>query len=88
MNLHAKLRAIDRFVLYDADSIEELYKDSSKERLKHLINTIYTDQPTNIKGVENSKRMVVNFEHNSNIIEAVFSKTGDMITVVPKRHQR
>lgn len=84
--LHARLRAIDRFALNDTDDINTLYSDETKEKLRNLFKTIYTKTPTEIKSSSEDQRIVVDFEHNSNIIEAVFSDKGDMITVVPKRN--
>lgn len=84
--LHARLRAIDKFALNDAEDINTLYSDETKEKLKSLFKTIYTKTPTEIKSSSEDQRIIVDFEHNSNIIEAVFSDKGDMITVVPKRN--
>ncbi len=86
--LHARLRAIDRFALNEAKDISVLYEDETKEKLKKLFNTIYTTEPTDIRGTDETKRMIVDFKHGSNIVEAVFSSRGEMITVVQKRQRR
>lgn len=86
--LHAKLRAIDRFALNDADSIDVLYTDEMKSRLQNLFKTVYTTSPVSIKGSDSSKRLIVDFVHESNVIEAIFLDKGEMITIVPKRNGR
>ena len=85
--LHARLRAIDRFALNDADNIDVLYKTETISKLKDLFRTIYTKSPIDIKGTDSSKRFVADFVHGSNVIEAVFLDNGEMITIVPKRNQ-
>lgn len=84
--LHARLRAIDRFALNDADNIDVLYKTETISKLKNLFRTIYTKSPIDIKGTDSSKRFVADFVHDSNVIEAVFLDNGEMITIVPKRN--
>ncbi len=84
--LHARLRAIDRFALNDADNIDVLYKDETISKLKDLLKTVYTTSPIDIKGADLSKRFVADFVHGSNVIEAVFLNNGEMITIVPKRN--
>ncbi len=84
LTLHARLRAIERFGLKGCKNIEELYTKETTEKLNALFKTIYTQKPTQIKGSESDKRIIADFNHNSNIIEAVFSDKGDMITVVEK----
>lgn len=82
--LHAKLRAIERFALNDADDISSLYSEETKEKLRNLFRTVYTEKPTEVRGTNFSKRFIVNHLFDSNIIEAVFSPAGEMITIVPK----
>lgn len=84
--LHARLRAIDRFALNDADNIDVLYQTETISKLKDLFRTIYTKSPIDIKGTDSSKRFVADFVHGSNVIEAVFLDNGEMITIVPKRN--
>ena len=86
--LHAKLRAIDRFALNDADNIDVLYTNETKAKLQSLFTTLYTTTPISIRGTDSSKRLVVDFMHESNIIEAVFLGKGEMITIVPKRNSQ
>ncbi len=86
--LHARLRAIDRFALNDADNIDVLYKDETISKLKDLLKTVYTTSPIDIKGADLSKRFVADFVHGSNVIEAVFLNNGEMITIVPKRNSK
>ena len=83
--LHARLRAIDRFALNEAQNISELYTQATKEKLKSLFKTVYTEKPIDIKGSDTTKRIIVNHIYNSNVIEAVFSPKGKMITIVQKR---
>ena len=85
--LHARLRAIDRFALNDTDSIETLYTEETKTKLQDLFKTLYTDSPVNLRGSDISKRIITDFVHKSNIIEAVFSNKGEMITIVPKKQK-
>ena len=86
--LHARLRAIDRFALNDADNIDVLYKDETISKLKDLLKTVYTTSPIDIKGADLSKRFVADFVHGANVIEAVFLNNGEMITIVPKRNSK
>ena len=83
--LHARLRAIDRFALSNATSIEELYSQETKTKLQELFKSVYTDIPTDIKGTDRTKRIITNHNHNGNVIEAVFSPNGTMITIVQKK---
>ncbi len=83
--LHAKLRAIDRFALEDARNIQELYTPKTKEKLKKIFKAVFTTQPKTIRGTDKTKRIIADFIHDDNIIEAVFTKQGDMITIVEKR---
>ncbi len=83
--LHARLRAIDRFALENATDISELYTEETKTKLKEIFKTIYTQNPSDVKGTDRTKRIITNHKIGSNIIEAVFSPQGKMITIVPKR---
>jgi len=86
--LHARLRAIDRFALNNAESIDNLYTDETKDMLKSLFKSVYESKPLKVKGTDASKRIIINSGYNSNVIEAVFSNKGEMITIVPARKQR
>ena len=83
--LHARLRTIDRFALENATNISELYTEETKSKLKELFKTIYTQNPCDIKGTDRTKRIITNHQIGSNIIEAVFSPRGKMITIVQKK---
>ncbi len=83
--LHARLRAIDRFALENATDISELYTEETKEKLRELFKTIYTQSPCDIKGTDRTRRIITNHHVGSNVVEAVFSPRGKMITIVPKR---
>ncbi len=85
--LHARLRAIDRFALNDTDSIETLYTEETKTKLQDLFKTLYTDSPVNLRGSDISKRIITDFVHKSNVVEAVFSNKGEMITIVQKKRK-
>ena len=82
--LHARLRAIDRFALNNATSIEELYKEETVQRLKSLFKSVYCDIPTDVRGTDHTRRIITNHIFESNVIEAVFSPKGQMITIVQK----
>ena len=82
--LHARLRAIDRFALNNAKSIEELYQDETVERLKSLFKSVYCKTPIDVRGTDHTKRIITNHLFESNVIEAVFSPKGQMITIVQK----
>ena len=83
--LHARLRAIDRFALENASNINELYTEETKSKLKELFKTIYTQNPSDIKGSDRTKRLITNHNVGSNVVEAIFSPRGTMITIVQKR---
>lgn len=83
--LHARLRAIDRFALAEATSIEDLYSQETKNKLQELFKSVYTDMPIDIKGTDRTKRIITNHQHNGNVIEAVFAPNGTMITIVQKK---
>ena len=85
--LHARLRAVDRFALNNTDSIDSLYTQETKETLKSLFESIYESTPLNVKGTDTSKRIIVDSNYKSDIIEAVFSNKGEMITIVPSKRQ-
>ena len=88
LTLHAKLRLIDRFALNGAKNIDELYSEETTEKLKQILKTVYTDTPTEIRGSDKTKRLIVDFIHNGTEIEAVFSKEGKMVTIVPRRNSK
>ena len=85
VSLHARLRTIDRFALDSIENIEELYTEETKAKLQNLFNTIYNTSPVDLKGSKTDERIIADFEHNSNIIEAIFTNKGDMITIIPKK---
>lgn len=87
VSLHAKLRAIDRFVLNDVDNINELYGEKSKEKLKRVFGGIYVQNPINVYGVDELSRIVADYRFGSNIVEAVFSCDGEVITIVEKKRK-
>ena len=86
ISLHAKLRAIDRFALADAKTIDELYSDKTKNLLQDLFRTIYIQTPKNVKRAdkEDSNRLVVYTKNNKDKIKTVFTNKGSMITVVKR----
>lgn len=86
--LHARLRAIDRFALNDASDIKVLYSEETKRKLQELFKTIYTSIPSDIKGTDQSKRIIINTGSNSNVIKAVFTNKGQIITIIPITQQR
>lgn len=85
LSLHARLRAIDRFALNNEDDINVLYKAETKEKLNNLFKTLYTQTPTEILSNKNASRFIVDFNYESNIIGAVFSNNGEMITIMSKK---
>ncbi|MBE7704798.1 MAG: hypothetical protein E7Z90_03160 [Cyanobacteria bacterium SIG29] len=87
LSLHAKLRAIDRFGLDEATDIKTLYTEETKSKLKNLFSSVYVQTPIDIRGTDINNRIITNHNYNSNVIEAVFSEDGTMITIVPKRHR-
>lgn len=84
ISLHARLRAIDRFILNGVNDLNELYTEKSKEELKSLFRSLYTQPPIDIKGTE-TKYIIVNNMHNSTVLETIFSPKGKLVTIVPKR---
>ena len=80
VSLHARLRAIDRFALNEADYIEDLYKKDSIDKLRNLFKTIYTKKPINLESSIN-KRVTVDFDNN---IRTIFAPGGELITVIQK----
>ena len=83
--LHARLRALDRFALNNnTTSIEELYTEETISRLKNLFKSVYCETPIDVRGTDHTKRIITNHVYDSNIIEAVFSPKGQMITIVHK----
>jgi hypothetical protein len=82
--LHARLRAIDRFALDNANNINELYTDETKQKLKDLFKSIYTTAPTSVKGGSPDNRIIVSSQHKINIIETIFSNQGQLITLFQK----
>ena len=85
VSLHARLRAIDRFALNGIDDINELYSEETKEKLRNLFRSVYTQTPIDIKGTEQTKQIVANHMHNSVVLETVFSPKGKLVTIVQKR---
>ena len=81
LTLHSKLRAIDRFVLSNANDISELYTPETKEKLKNIFYTIYNKKPLLVKGSNYSQRIIENHKLDSDIIETIFAPTGELITL-------
>lgn len=84
LSFHARLRAIDRFALDGVNDIKELYTEKSKNKLKSLMQTVYTTNPTEINSNGSEKRLIADFDHNGREIEVVFSQNGKMVTIVPR----
>ena len=79
LTFHARLRAIDRFAMPQISDISELYTQETKDRLKSLFKTIYTETPNNIKF--QPKVMRIDFPFEDGKMSAVFSDRGKLITV-------
>ncbi len=84
LTLHAKLRLIDRTVLNQPGSIQTLYNDTTKEKLKSIIKSIYNQTPISIYGEGSSNRIIINTPYENGRIESVFSNKGELITAIPK----
>ena len=84
MRLHAKIRLIDRFALDEKGSIEKLHTKETQEKLKSALKTVYTESPSKfIKCQKDKDRFEAQFAYGTNgSINAVFSNTGEMITIV------
>ncbi len=85
IELHAKLRLIDRFILNETNNINDLYSKKSEEKLKDIIRTIYTTEPSEIKGTDYKDRIILDFPYNSSEIETIISTKGEMITIYQKK---
>ena len=83
ITLHARLRLTDRIALTSSGSIKELYSDSTKEKLRNTLKSIYTQTPKSIKGREDSHRIVIQTPYNDKKMESVFSNKGELITAIP-----
>lgn len=79
LSLHARLRAIDRFALSQADDISVLYAEETKERLKDVFNAVYTGIPSDVKGHQGTTKLYMPFEPRE--IVAVFNAEGKMVTI-------
>ena len=82
MTLHSKLRIIDRFALSDNRSIKNLNTEETTCLLKDILKTIYTQIPIQIKGHEESKRIIIQTVYNNQTIESVFNGEGKLITAI------
>lgn len=85
VSLHARLRLMDRFILPELNYIQNLDTDDAKEKAKQLYKTIFKSQPNEIYGIPDSKRIVVSFKDDSQMFRAVFSASGEMLTINPPR---
>lgn len=85
IQLHARLRAIDRFALNSETSIDTLYSKETIQKLRRLFNAAYCQTPPSVKSTDQSKRLITNFSFEGSTIECVFTQQGKMITIVPKR---
>lgn len=88
LSLHARMRIIDRFAIADIQDINELYSDKTKKKLHQLFKSAFSDLPSCVKGPKDGNVFITNFDYNSNVIEAVFSQDGTMVTIVPKSRNR
>lgn len=79
LSLHARLRAIDRFALSQADDISKLYTDETKEHLKDVFYAVYTGLPSDIKGSDGTIKLCIPCEPKD--ISAVFNTEGKMVTI-------
>lgn len=84
LSLHARLRMIDRFGLKKGSDISELYTADTQNRLKDILNSIYTQTPESIRGSDKTKRIILCTNYDNMPIETVFAQNGKMITIVPK----
>lgn len=81
VSLHAKLRAIERFALEGKSDINDLYSDETKNELKDLFKTIYTEKPINTEVVQEAKRLVFTHSYKGKEIISVFANSGELITL-------
>ena len=75
------MRLIDRFGLQEDD----LYSEKTKQKLRDILKTVYTQTPYGTKGTDYTKRIITDTVYENTDIETVFSKNGEMITIVPRR---
>lgn len=81
LSLHSRMRLIDRFGLQEDD----LYSEKTKQKLRDILKTVYTQTPYGTKGTDYTKRIITDTVYENTDIETVFSKNGEMITIVPRR---
>ena len=77
MSLHAKMRLIDRFIFDQNSQTPTL----STEEIQNIIKTIYTQAPYKIIKSKGKEGFSAYYTFNDYEIKAVFSETGEMITI-------
>ena len=83
MDLHARLRLIDRYALEGKDDINSLYTKETQDNIKKVLKSIYTLPPTNIQYDDEINRIIMQTEYNGKSIKTVFSRNGNLITIYP-----
>lgn len=83
LSLHSRMRLIDRFGFQEDD----LYSEKTKQRLRNILKTVYTQTPYGTKGTDYTKRIITDIVFEDTDIETVFSKNGEMITIVPRHYE-
>lgn len=84
LSLHAKLRLIDRFIFKGTNNPNYLYTEEAKNKLLGIQKEIYENMPKNIEMTKTQTRYKTYNNFNDEIIETVFTKKGEMVTIVPK----
>lgn len=88
VSLHARLRLLDRFILPETKVIFDLDKPEIHEKIKKLYETIFTLDPYEIEGLQNSKRIETYFDNGEQKFKVIFSPTGEMITITPPKESK
>ncbi len=86
-SLHSKLRAIERYLVNENSTMEEVCSKTSVQKLKNIFKTIYTDTPNKIINEDKTKKsfscIYDDKESPTGRTKAIFEENGKLITIVP-----
>lgn len=85
VQLHARLRLLDRFILPEVNIMSDIEKSDIQEKIKNTYETIFASEPYEVEGFPGSKRIEAYYDDGNQKFKVIFSPTGEMITITPPK---
>lgn len=85
LDIHARLRILERFILNEKGSVNKLHSSETKEKIKNLFNLLYNTSPYSVSKTKEGTTKRFNCEYQTKDgqrIKAVFTCRGQLLTVI------